>query len=143
MGTLFKNIDDLKILKELFPNHCLIEGLEETDYYGDGKQAGRAYSIYGGGFILIPVHSTQTLKSILGEVERECIAWNVHSVHLIPSYDRMEPDEWDEREMLLDASFEDAVAAINSDMFRCEVDNCLEHWEQMSEQAEEEMEPYA
>jgi hypothetical protein len=143
MGLLFKNIDDLKIVKSLFPKECEISYDDDPDIYGDGKQAGRAINLYDHTYQLIPRKSTQTLKTIAGEREADCIAWDVHvSIHL-PSHDRMEPDDWDDKQLLTEVSFEEAVQAINADMFRCEVNNCLENLYYENDLIDEENEPYA
>ena len=141
MGTLFKHIDDLKILKDLFPKECKITKAEDTDYYGDGKQAGQAYLIYDDTYLLIPIHSKHTVKTIMGDREHDCIAWDVHVTVHMPSHDRMQPDDYDEVELILNASFEEAVARINEDMFRCEMMNCLESFYYESAEIEEELNP--
>jgi hypothetical protein len=142
MGVLYKNIDDLKILKDLFPN-ATITAAEDTDIYGDGKQAGTAYYIYDDTYLLVPVKSTREVKTITGNHTQECIKWDVHVSFVVPSCNRMQPDDVEEKELLLDTDFCEAVAAIGSDMFRCEIMNCLENWDYTVMQAEEEMEPYA
>ena len=142
MGLLFKNIDDLKIVKSLFPT-AEISYDKDLDIYGDGKQAGRAINLYGNTYQLIPRHSTQTLKTIAGEREAACISWDVHVSVLLHSATRMEPEDWDDKELVMDTAFEEAVQAINADMFRCEVNNCLESFYYENDQIDEENEVYA
>ena len=142
MGTLYKNIDDLKILKDLFPESCEIKAADDKDIYGDGKQAGQAYYLYGDTFLLVPVKSKYTTKTIGGEREFDCIAWDVHVCYRTGgSY--MEPPDWEEKELLMDAAFHDAVLAIHQEMLRCEISNCLEGYDYMNIEADAEMEPYA
>jgi hypothetical protein len=128
MGTLFKYIDDHKILNDLFPHDCRITPCKDDDIYGDGKQAGIAYYLYDETYLLVPVHSKHTVKTIAGDRERDCIAWDVHVTIHIPSCDRMQPDDYDEKELILDTSFEDAIMAIKQDMNRCEIDNVMENY---------------
>jgi hypothetical protein len=141
MGTLYKNIDDINILKTLFPKQWDIDEAKDTDIYGDGRQAGTAYYLQNKTYLLVPIHSKQIVKTIIGEEERDCIAWDVQVAIWIPSHDRMQPDEYDDKELILNASFEEAVTRINEDMFRCEVMNCMENLDYENTEIEEELNP--
>ena len=133
MGILFQNIDDIKVLKSLFKGWDIDEA---KDVYGNGKQAGTAYYLNNKTYLLVPIHSKHIIKTIAEDREADCIAWDVHVSYWVPSHDRMQPDDIEDKELLLDASFEDAVAAINTDMFRCEVMNCLENFDYENEDKE-------
>jgi hypothetical protein len=142
MGIIFKNIEDIEVIKSLFPKECKITQADDLDIYGDERQAGAAYCIYDDTFLLVPVKSKKTVQTLVGEREEDCIAWNV-DVHWVEGGSYWEPPTTEEKELVTEVSFEDAIKAIHAEMLQCEINNTLEGLYYQSLEGEEEMEYYA
>jgi hypothetical protein len=138
MGILFKNVDDIEVIKSLFPKECNINKADDLDIYGDKSQAGEAYYIdYN--FLLIPVNSKEIIQALTGDREIDCITWDVH-ICWMDGGSYWEPPTSEEKELVLNVSFEDAIKAIHAEMLQNNINNTLEAFYYQSNKVKSNME---
>lgn len=142
MGNIFKHLNDLDIIKRIFPNVSIEEG--EEDVVTD--QVGKGIKIMDGAYELYASKGVRTDRDILGTRKRICILWTVITfdynpgVHMYPDGSG-EPPSWDDRELIVDADLRDAIKAIADDMFRIEYDGIMEQSYFEDQNKEEELNP--
>ena len=144
MGIIFKHLEDLAVIKDLFSKDTKVE-YGELDVYDEGEQAGKSINVEDC-YEIVPVHRKQMVPTIAEEYERDVILWDVWAYDYNPgvhyySDGSGEPPSVDEREMGSSLSLYEAIKLITLDIFRCQYDSTMEQMSYEDNEIDEALQP--
>jgi len=145
MGIVFEHLDDIALIKDLFPGDTNVAYIDE-DRYGEDEQVGKTISVNDGQYELIACHQTFLVDGIGGQKEQKTILWDVWTYDYDPGV-RYYPDgsgqppSWDDRQMGVGLTITEAVSCIITDMLKAQHSCVMENAYFENLHKEEELHP--